>query len=59
MIIGWAFALIMVIAMALFTFQGEIDNMLGKAEAYAEELFGPVPEPETNADGTVNDSGRV
>lgn len=44
MVIGWAFALIMVIGMSLVAFQGEIDSMLERAEPAIERLLGPAPE---------------
>jgi len=62
MIIGWTFALAIVLAMTMVTFQGEIDSLLVRAESYAEQYFGPAPVPETNetqpgGSGTLEFSG--
>ena len=40
MVIGWAFAIIMVLALLLVAFQGEIDSMLTRAEPAIERWFG-------------------
>jgi hypothetical protein len=58
MIIGWAFALILVLAMALVTFQGEIDSLLARAESYAEQYFSQPPVNVTN-ETQVDESGSV
>ena len=58
MIIGWAFAIIMVLALFFISFEGQIDSLLQRAEPYAERLLGPAPEnTETSGSGTVELSG--
>jgi hypothetical protein len=47
MVIGWAFALIMVFGISLVVFQGSIDAMIQRAEPTIERFLGPAPETTT------------
>ena len=44
MVIGWAFALIMIFGISLVAFQGSIDAMIERAEPTIERILGPVTE---------------
>ncbi len=53
MVLGWAFVIIMVLAMFLIAFQGEIDSLLQRAEPTVERWLGPAPEAsDTQAEHT-------
>ncbi|MCC5943108.1 MAG: hypothetical protein JJU37_16300 [Balneolaceae bacterium] len=48
MVLGWAFAIIMVLALLLVAFQGEIDALLSRAEPTIERWLGTPPEAVQN-----------
>ena len=53
MVIGWAFALIMIFGISLVAFQGSIDTMIERAEPAIERFLGPAPE--TTAEESSSD----
>ncbi|TVR16502.1 MAG: hypothetical protein EA391_07740 [Balneolaceae bacterium] len=56
MILGWAFAIVMVLALFLIGFQGEIDALLSRADSTIENWIGVEPETnqhEADSSGTV------
>ena len=60
MILGWAFAIVMVLALFLIGFQGEIDALLSGADSTIENWIGVDPETsqtETESSGTVTVTG--
>lgn len=49
MILGWAFAVVMILGIMLIVFQGSIDAFLESSEPVVERILGPAPES-TNAE---------
>lgn len=44
MVLGWAFAIVMITAIMLVVFQGSIDSFLESTEPMVERVLGPTPE---------------
>lgn len=63
MIFGWAFVFIMISAIFLVIFQGDIDTLLQRAEPTIERLLGPAPETDSTVQSadeasTINLTGN-
>jgi hypothetical protein len=52
MILGWAFALMMIAGMLLVAFQGGIETLLERMEPMVENVLGPAPEAAAGSDAS-------